>query len=187
MINDRLSTCITKHERKRSFVQRSQGIISRLAWIIVPVILLLCLFVYFLQLPPVDPLHVEPDQRVSVHCPLQAQACRVHLGDLVLELSLSPKGLPALETLSLEISSLTPSSPALTNFKAWFEGRDMEMGHHVFNRVSVPNNTIRAETMIPVCSIDSKMIWRLNIDFDYADKYTRLQFDLSSDHLGSSS
>jgi len=136
----------------------------------------------------------SPDQVINVPCPLQLQACRIRVGDLALALSLSPRGLPALTTLSLQIKPLEPLLSPLTQFEAWFEGRDMEMGKHYFKQTfgqksgqeaSVPEtpsnkNTIHATAMIPACSIDPMMIWRLNIEFVHQDKRSRLRFEMSS-------
>ena len=66
---------------------------------------------------------------------------------------------------------------------AWFEGRDMEMGRHFLsfqgNDLDDDANFLLAKGMIPVCTIDPDMPWRLVINFEYQGEVLQVNFDVS--------
>jgi len=121
-------------------------------------------------------------QLVHVNCPLKKQSCLINLGkDFKLEVSLSPKGFPAMEPLILQLKSSQIDFKQIKHFSAFFEGRDMEMGKHSLS-LSKPleSGVLLAKGLIPLCPMDPNMVWRLNIQFEYQEKMTSLQFEISS-------
>ena len=122
------------------------------------------------------------DQLVHVNCPLKRQTCLINLGaDFKLEVSLSPEGFPAMEPLVLQLKSSRINFKQIKHFSAFFEGRDMEMGKHSLS-LSKPleSGVLLAKGLIPLCPMDPNMVWRLNIQFEYQEKMTSLQFEISS-------
>jgi len=106
------------------------------------------------------------------------------------ELSASELPLPIGSSLpsSILMRSDAKSKPEnklskLENIFAWFEGRDMNMGQHFMLFPSEKNlfESIKGAGMIPVCTIDTNMVWRLIIQFTYLGKGMRVEFDLSSE------
>jgi len=73
----------------------------------------------------------------------------------------------------------------LENILAWFEGRDMNMGQHfiLFSTENDMNSRINGTGMIPVCTIDENMVWRLIVQFTYQGQAMRVEFDLSSENV----
>lgn len=130
---------------------------------------------------------VSEVQLIFTPCPLEQQHCRVSLTkDFTLEFSLLPLGLPVLERLNLKLSSLRSSIGEIKDLKVWFEGRGMEMGQHYFKQIESSAN--RSDTtligMIPVCVVDSAMVWRLNAEFMFRGERMRMYFDLNSEKHG---
>ena len=83
-----------------------------------------------------------------------------------------------MEPVFLSIAGLSGS---LKFHKAWFEGRDMNMGKHFLLPVNEDNSDIPDLTvlkgLIPVCHIDSSMIWRLVVEFQYKEGVIQLYFE----------
>jgi hypothetical protein len=105
--------------------------------------------------------------------------------DLVLQISLQPNGLPVLEPLKLTISKSGGKAEQLSDVAAWFRGLDMDMGQHPFlfkNGTSLSSDAISASGMIPICSIDPNMVWRLTVQFKYLDVWAQVLFDLKAKH-----
>lgn len=95
--------------------------------------------------------------------------------------NLVPGGLPVLEPLALTVDLENIERQQLQHFRAWFEGRDMNMGQHELSMNESPKlNQISSVGMIPVCVVDQAMVWRLNIQFEYQNEMTGLTFDLVS-------
>jgi len=103
----------------------------------------------------------------KAECPFIEQICIINLPDgKELGVAFSPKGLPALEPIELRISSSSIALDQMADIEIWFEGRDMNMGQHYFN-LSYVNNQIVGKGMIPVCTVDVSMVWKINIAFNY--------------------
>jgi len=153
-------------------VQRTLGVI----------VLLLVILLCVLFLEPIN--NSKNDAQVySVSCPLQKSHCLVHLTNkLSLDFTLSPLGLPVLEPLFLSVKSLHLNINELNNFKVWFEGRDMDMGKHFFqlNVENLPSKAthISGTGMIPICMIDSNMVWRLVSQFSFRGRKFIVLMDL---------
>jgi len=130
-----------------------------------------------------DNLLVE--QTFHLTCPLQEQTCTLHLADdLTVSFDLLPKGLPVLQLLEFSLSSSQNNINQLENIVAWFEGVDMDMGRHfiAFPSDSPDEYVTKGQGMIPICTIDSRMTWRLTIQFSYKTKLTQINFDLRSEN-----
>ena len=123
------------------------------------------------------------DTVANIHCPLQKQSCLINLSsNIKLNVSLDPKGFPAMEPLTLKLESKQIDFEALTKFEAVFKGRDMEMGQHSFVVSPAENpNTLVAKGLIPLCPMDPKMVWELNIKLGFQNQATLLKFEVSSD------
>ena len=123
----------------------------------------------------------EPVTKIA--CPLQQEVCTVSVADQQFDLRLTPHGLPSMTTLQLELMSKTAALSELSQFQAWFEGRDMDMGRQplVLDN-TVGANRIVAQGIIPMCHMDAGMVWLLNINFRYQNSDIRLLFEMSSDH-----
>ena len=124
------------------------------------------------------------DHFARVHCPLSQETCSLSLGKRQLRVALSPLGLPAMEPLSLALEAVgfDLNSDALI----WFEGRDMNMGQHFFlSAPVVENRPTQADFqgMIPICGIDTNMVWLLNVQIEHAEERFRFVFELSSESL----
>ena len=115
---------------------------------------------------------------VKTQCSLQAPSCSFNLTDgTQLELALSPRGLPALEPLTLSISSSALSMNQVQNIQVWFEGSNMEMGHHYFNLIYADNQVV-GKGMIPICTINLLMVWQMNVAFRYQGENQLISFEL---------
>mgnify|MGYP006981144730 FL=1 len=69
----------------------------------------------------------------------------------------------------------------MRNLRAWLEGRDMDMGRHYFQfleRVEADYEVLRGHGMIPFCSIDRNMAWRLVVEYDLRESHRQLIFEL---------
>jgi hypothetical protein len=141
--------------------------------------MLLVLFFFFKKESEKVALNI--DENVQVNCPLHSQSCRVNLSHGVnLEVKLSPDGLPAMKPLVLSLKSDQVDFLKVSNFKASFEGRDMEMGHHTMVSNSSSSNLLVAQGLIPLCPMDPTMVWALKIQFEYQNKTTLLTFEVPS-------
>lgn len=141
------------------------------------------------QSPRTDmPLYIAmpllADQTLHSDCPLAAQGCIVQIEDGPLAITLRPQGLPALTPLTLELAGTFASHA--NDWLVWFEGQDMEMGRHFFSPKSGPaqssSDLLYFSGMIPVCSIDERMVWLLNVQFAYNGQLTRVVFEIMTRH-----
>jgi hypothetical protein len=110
---------------------------------------------------------------IQSDCHFERGWCEVALSEAsILRFHLSPPGLPAMEPLTLSITSSDNLDHIASSVRVWFEGVDMNMGQHFM--LPVPENSLGNISgsvsqlsftgMIPVCTIDEKMIWRLVVD-----------------------
>ena len=117
----------------------------------------------------VSPFQLPVDQTINIDCPIAQKPCAVRMGTLSMQVSLSPKNLPALQALTLTISDLSEHMSRSSDWLVWLEGRDMDMGRHVLNRLvseeSSSQDRLLFGGMIPVCTVDSHMTWLLNVQF----------------------
>jgi hypothetical protein len=120
-------------------------------------------------------------------CSLEKKSCIVSLKDNhEIIFNLEPKGLPVMELLSLSVDGISVEglSNAQNMLKVWFEGRDMSMGRHFMLPAS--NNDVsfnvapKFKGMIPVCSIDTEMVWLLNAQFIHQSLLYQVQFQLQT-------
>lgn len=100
-----------------------------------------------------------------------------------LSFQLTPKQLPVMEPIEVLISGLADVSHF---HKAWFEGRDMNMGVHFLLPKKSEEIGLQQEFilkgMIPVCQIDGAMVWRLVIELIYQNERIHIYFDQSASH-----
>jgi len=147
---------------------------------------LVCLTVFVLYIPvnkPQRPSDQHVDHLVELPCDIANQVCRINLGALQFRVSLSPEGLPALEPLTFRVRA---ESSLISEFEAgalWFDGKEMDMGLHWGQlQVTPDQNELRFKAMVPVCTIDREMVWRLNFQFEYESQRYRFVFDAHPRH-----
>jgi len=121
---------------------------------------------------------VRQDQQGSViktiqsDCHFEHGLCKLVLSsDVTLSFKITPKEIPAMEPLYLTITGFDGFANTSHLIKVWFEGRDMSMGQHFMLPVQDGslndahlNNRLTLSGMIPVCSVDQDMIWRLVVE-----------------------
>lgn len=124
----------------------------------------------------------ENVSRFTSNCPLHTESCLLLISESErLELSLSPPNLPSFKRLELNIKSERMPASNMRNLRAWLEGRDMDMGRHYFQfleRVEADYEVLRGHGMIPFCSIDRNMAWRLVVEYDLRESHRQLIFEL---------
>ncbi len=123
------------------------------------------------------------DQRIHTQCKTDT-SCYLNLTrQLKLGVDIEPKSLPVLTPLSIRIQ---PQLQDIDDFQithAWFEGRDMDMGKHFLDIRATEDQVWLLNGMIPVCTVDRAMIWRLVIRYTLDGLLTELQIDLgASEH-----
>ena len=144
----------------------------------------LLFLVFFVPVDDAPPKTLSVDHFARVHCPLSQEACSLSLGQRQLKITLSPLGLPAMEPLNLALDAV--GFDLTSNVLVWFEGRDMNMGQHFFSSASVVENKstqTNFQGMIPICGIDTNMVWLLNVQIEQAEERFRFVFELSSESL----
>jgi hypothetical protein len=127
-------------------------------------------------------------------CHFDQGICQQVLSDSqVLHFKLSPPDAPPMEPLTLRVSGISGIHLQANDIKVWFEGRDMSMGQHYMlpvvhhtqeaSEVLLEERTFKG--MIPICSVDESMVWRLVVEFPFdsiapyfpnvSGSYSRLQ------------
>jgi len=110
---------------------------------------------------------------IQSDCHFEHGLCELELSNAVsLSFHLTPIGIPAMESLYLTIAGLEGFDDAHRMLKVWFEGKDMYMGQHFMLPVQQQaaqeltnlSNSITLSGMIPVCSVDENMRWRLVVE-----------------------
>lgn len=129
--------------------------------------------------------HQKPDYNFSSDCDISADDCRLHLfNDLELRLQVSPSEIKALERFQLKLHTMNNAGAELSNLVAWVEGRDMDMGQHFLSSKAELANEFVLSGMIPICTVDAEMVWRLVVNFEFQGKTIRLDFDLKTSQHG---
>jgi hypothetical protein len=120
-------------------------------------------------------------------CALEKISCVISLkDDHQVIFNLEPKGLPVMELLTLSLDGISVEGLSNTQniLKVWFEGQDMSMGMHFMLPASNHDNSFdmapKFKGMIPVCSIDTAMVWLLNAQFKYESHFYQVQFQLQT-------
>lgn len=139
------------------------------------------LFFLFKKPEPATNLNI-----VKSECHFENGVCQVELAEFQpLRFELSPADLPAMEPLFLKITWLANPKTSFSHFKVWFEGRDMNMGQHFMlpeqdqHSKTLPSPEILTfKGMIPVCSVDERMVWRLIIEYSEAENRQQIHFDI---------
>lgn len=118
------------------------------------------------------------------HCSLNQGRCLVELEGASVHFEIHPKRVPPLEPLKLIVKYDSPTE--LKEPLIWFSGRDMEMGVHFFQEVSTSESaesesSVRVfKGMIPVCTIDQRMVWQLHSQLTINHLRYEVVFDLTS-------
>ena len=140
--------------------------------------------VYFLVEAP------EPTKNLNIiksHCHFENGICEHELHkNLHLRFEFIPADLPAMEPFILLISTLSGEQIRSGNIKIWFEGRDMNMGQHfmlpaqdqIRETVKSGPEVLAFKGMIPVCTVDADMVWRLIIELSHAGSMQQIHFDI---------
>ena len=112
-------------------------------------------------------------------CELGLIACAVKVPsyDRDLSIQLFPFPVRALEPVYLKVRN---SHPDITIVKSWFEGVDMDMGRHFFipDKKSSDENLQAFKGMIPVCTLDENMDWKLMLEMKVDSVLYTFQFNL---------
>lgn len=132
---------------------------------------------YFVNFP--SPLNNELARVIESGCSLSQGACEVLIDpDFNLKFDLQPKPLPVMEPFLLAVTGL---GGGLSLYKAWFEGRDMSMGQHFLfpteEHARGASGLFSLRGMIPICHIDSSMVWRLVIEIRYKEELIQIHFE----------
>ena len=118
-------------------------------------------------------LHNPVIKVIQSDCHFEHGLCELELSEAVsLSFQLTPNGTPAMEPLYLTIAGLEGFDDAHRVLKVWFEGKNMYMGQHFMLPVQEPaakgiahlNDALSLRGMIPVCSVDENMVWRLVVE-----------------------
>ncbi len=138
-----------------------------------------------------DPVLAEPkspDYSFNSECSLNTNDCLLHLAEsLDINFRISPEEIRALERFDLKVSVSGQASEKVSGLIAWLEGRDMDMGTHF---LSLSESTFEAQKplifsgVIPVCSIDDDMVWRLVVSFVYGGQVMQVNFELQTQPHG---
>lgn len=126
-----------------------------------------------------EPIDSEQEAKLILSdCSISESSCLVNIGiENTLTLDLQPKPLPVMETLFVVLRV----GEGLLFQKAWFEGRDMNMGKHYLlpdnDSKKVSDNQIILKGMIPVCHIENSMTWRLVVEFVYKQELIQIHFE----------
>ena len=154
-------------------------------WLVLGVSALLCLALYLglktssdlsasalLATPPVYIRDCAPSRAI----------CSVQLGSITLQIQLQPPGLPAMVPLTLRVEAESLADVQMV--RAWFEGRDMDMGRHDLAPIPESDTTaIMWSGVIPVCSVNPQMVWQLKLLLQVQDEPQQIVFDLATDAL----
>lgn len=106
--------------------------------------------------------------------------CPIHIGSTALKVQLFPPGLPVMERLNLRIETTSKSEFQIV--RAWFEGRDMDMGRHELLPASLlsADDALLYTGVIPLCTVNPAMVWQLKLLIQVQDQQHRLVFDLAA-------
>lgn len=153
------------------------------------VLLLLLAYMTFLGRGTLLETKDTTDLYFSSECDLNSTSCSLHLAEqFMLTFRLKPKKIVPLERFELLISSDNESFDQIEALAIWFEGRDMDMGRQYLRPLKGLNNagsSLLAQGMIPVCTVDPDMVWRLVVEFNYQGKRMHVSFDVLVQAQGS--
>lgn len=153
-------------------------------WLILALSVLICLMVYGglkkfgvtdESLPQATPVLYIQD------CSPSRGSCPVSVHSTTLQIQLQPPGLPAMVPLILHIGGETLDEVQL--LRAWFEGRDMAMGRHELVPLKQDDGAgvIMLRGVIPVCTVNPKMMWQLKLLLQIQNTQQLIVFDLATD------
>jgi hypothetical protein len=116
-------------------------------------------------------------------CNLHRGACNVALDDGELEISISPRPIPLVKPIAIEVRS---TGAEIKRIDADFAGIGMNMGYNRPQLVAVGENRYRAETTLPVC-ITGTMDWELTLMVETGTKHVLIpiRFTTPEGGLGS--
>lgn len=154
-------------------------------WLALGISALLCLALYIglrtsSDLSASAPL-VTPPLYIQ-DCAPSRTSCSVRVGFITLRIQLQPQGLPAMVPLTLRVDTETLADVQIV--RAWFEGRDMDMGRHEL--APLPGNDTTAIMwggVIPVCSVNPQMMWQLKLLLQLRDEQQQIVFDLATEAI----
>lgn len=146
-------------------------------------------FLYLMDKP-------EPANNVTIiqsNCHFDNGVCSLELSEhLKFRVQLMPVDLPAMEPVFLTLTKVSKDQQVSGSFRVWFEGRDMNMGQHFMLPSPHPlGNALSSSAvsgdsaeslffkgMIPVCSVDENMVWRLIIEHTEADSKQQIHYEI---------
>lgn len=153
-------------------------------WLILALLVLICLVVYS-WLKKFDATDLSLPQETSLlyiqDCSPSRGACSVSLDAYTLQVELQPPGLPALVPLTLRVGG--GSQPGVQLLRAWFDGRDMDMGRHELAQLNDQSGTIMLSGVIPVCSVNPMMVWQLKLLLQVHNTQQLVVFDLAANAM----
>lgn len=155
------------------------------AWLALGISALLCLALYIGLNTYSDLSASAPLATPSLYirdCAPSRTICSVQVGSVTLRIQLQPQGLPAMVPMTLRVD--VESLANVQMVRAWFEGRDMDMGRHEL--APLPGNDTTAIMwggVIPVCSVNPQMMWQLKLLLQVQGKQQQIVFDLATDAM----
>lgn len=156
-------------------------------WFILALLVLIGLLVYY-WLKTFDATEVSLPQATSrlyvQDCSPSRGACSVSLDATTIQVELQPSGLPAMVPLTLRVG--VSSQVGVQLLRAWFEGRDMDMGRHELtplNQDDASGAGIMLRGVIPVCSVNPMMVWQLKLLIEVNSIQQLVVFDLATDAM----
>lgn len=131
----------------------------------------------------------EVDHTYYSDCLSSAPDCLLHISsNLELNIRIEPLEIVPLERFRIHLSSPIESSlDDISDLIVWVKGRDMDMGKHILTQASQGNDLTQGVSltgMIPVCTVDDDMVWRLVVSFMHKGKLVHVNLDLKTTRHG---
>ena len=124
------------------------------------------------------------DLTFNSECLYEKGDCVLHLAkSLKLNVKSTPSEIRALERFQLSVSVPGSEAAEITELIVWVEGRDMDMGKHFLNLPEAGfslHDGVSVSGVIPVCTIDVNMVWRLVMSFKHRGKLINVNLDLKT-------
>lgn len=148
------------------------------------------------SLGPSAVLELPVNHRLAVQCALSEMPCKIRLGEFAFDLRVPSAPLKPFSPIDIELQVRSPQL-AQAEWFLWFEGRDMDMGLHWLHSSNQLDQSNQQQTevakvqqsqiksyqgMIPVCSVDEAMTWRLNVQVAWQGEVYRSVFDFQVEH-----
>jgi hypothetical protein len=152
--------------------------------LIVALILIFLVLVQSVENKALNSDSLEADFSYRSDCLIIGSGCSLPvLDEFDMSIEVKPKVVEALDRFHVQISVPSKESKEVSNLLAWVEGRDMDMGRHFLSQPKKDadlSQGVSLSGMIPICTIDVNMVWRMVLSFTYRDKLIHLHLDLNT-------